>query len=142
MFAYRSPFRQKKNKPKRKKLIENNEDITDDIFLETINAQGNVKKYILVLRKVIAMRCRIPKEKIHPDTDTILLCNIGLLDDIEIIIEIEAELSINIAEQVQEDFPRFVKSRRLFFWGNRINWNSFGDYALAVGEHLAKNIIK
>jgi acyl carrier protein len=128
---------------KHRKTIEDNKNVSDDKFIANLNIRQEYKNVILTLRKVIAMQCGIPKEKIHVNTDTKLLYEQGGLvglDDIAIIIDLESKLSVEISERIQDKFPRLVKSWRFFCLGNSVNWNGFGEYALAVAKYLKTNV--
>lgn len=124
------------------------EDMSDDDFLSVLGCGREDATYITMVREIIGQICKVPAAKIHPDTDTELLYRIGPWnlepwDDIVVIMAIEEQLSaqekqpIEIDDKAQEVFPPFIKRWRFFWWG-RPNWTGFGEYAVAVVQHVCR----
>ncbi len=126
----------------RQEFIDAQKSMSDAKFLACVHADNCCASYITMIREIIAEMCKVLPEKIHPDTDTGLLYHIGPWnlepwDDIGVIMAVEERLSVEIDGTDQELFPPFIKGWRLFRWG-RPNWHGFGDYAIAVGQHMTR----
>ena len=133
-------------KSKRQKFLELQKDISDDSFFEILKVSRELQPYVKEMRALVAECCKIPRIKIHPDTDTFLLSEISpffspTIDDIEIMLKIEEKFSIVIDEETQNRFPQFMKKWRFFIWGNSKNI-SFGKYAVDMARHIRKLVEK
>lgn len=120
--------------------------MSDDEFLSVLGSGKEDATYITMVREIIGQICTVPAAKIHPDTDTELLYQIGPWnlepwDDVGVIMAIEERLSaqekqaIEMGEVDQKCFPPFIKRWRFFWWG-RPNWTGFGEYAAAVAQYM------
>jgi hypothetical protein len=126
----------------RRDFLETQNEMPDSQFLAIVNASAVAAPYVIMVRTIIGELCKIPPEKIHPDTDTGFLYKIGPSslkpwDDLCVILQLEDLLSIEFTDEDHDRFPPFLRGWRFFRWGQP-NWGGFGEYTIAAGEYLVQ----
>jgi hypothetical protein len=107
-------------------------------FCARLGVAPDTDAWIICIRRAMARLFAVPPSALYPrdtwrDLLPLLRCD---WDDVEVVLSL-GELGVEFPSAQSEELPRFLPGR--FFWKHWPAPATFGDWVVAVAEHLDRN---